>query len=70
MESRYPTLIEWSANDKAFVAVVPDLPGCMTHGRTREEAARNAEEAIQGWLEAAREAGRPIPRPSRRLVSA
>ena len=47
----------------AFVATVPDLPGCMSDGETREEAARNVEEAIAGWLEEARAVGRVIPEP-------
>ena len=46
-----------------FVATVPDLPGCMSDGDTREEAARNVEDAIASWLEEAMSVGREIPRP-------
>ncbi len=46
-----------------FVATVPDLPGCMSDGDTREEAARNVEDAIASWLEEATSVGREIPRP-------
>jgi antitoxin HicB len=46
-----------------FLATVPDLPGCMSDGDTREEAARNVEDAIASWLEEARSVGREIPRP-------
>ncbi len=46
-----------------FVATVPDLPGCMSDGDTREEAARNIEDAIRSWLEEARALGRPVPSP-------
>ncbi len=46
-----------------FVATVPDLPGCMSDGETREEAARNIEDAIRCWLEEARALGRPVPSP-------
>jgi antitoxin HicB len=46
-----------------FLATVPDLPGCMSDGHTREEAARNVEDAIASWLEEARSVGREIPRP-------
>ena len=46
-----------------FVATVPDLPGCMSDGDTREEAARNIEDAIRCWLEEARALGRPVPPP-------
>jgi antitoxin HicB len=46
-----------------FLATVPDLPGCMSDGDTREEAARNVEDAIMSWLEEARSVGRAIPEP-------
>ena len=61
---KYQLHIFWSAEDDAFLVDVPDLPGCMTHGNTPAEAARNAEEAISLWLDTARELGRPIPEPS------
>lgn len=48
-----------------FAAFVPDLPGCMSDGKTRPEAIANAEEAIADWIEAATSMGRPIPHPSR-----
>lgn len=53
-----------------FVATVPDLPGCMSDGDTREEAARNVEDAIAGWLEEARSVGRAIPEPRTALRTA
>lgn len=46
-----------------FLAEVPELPGCMSDGETPEEAARNVQSAIEAWLAAAREDGRPIPAP-------
>jgi len=46
-----------------FLATVPDLPDCMSDGDTREEAARNVEDAIASWLEEAGLVGREIPRP-------
>ncbi|HWA92445.1 MAG TPA: type II toxin-antitoxin system HicB family antitoxin [Rhizomicrobium sp.] len=45
-----------------FVASVPDLPGCMSDGATREEAARNIADAIAAWIEEATRLGRPVPR--------
>jgi len=48
-----------------FVATVPDLPGCMSDGDTPEEAVANVLDAIESWLEAANDAGRAIPTPSR-----
>ena len=53
-----------------FLATVPDLPGCMSDGETRAEAATNAEDAIAGWLDAAAALGRPIPAPNPRRVAA
>lgn len=62
----YAIVIEpLSAEDGGgFFATVPDLPGCISDGETREEAARNFEDAIECWLEAARELGREIPAPT------
>ena len=53
-----------------FLATVPDLPGCMTDGETREEAARNVDDAIASWLEEARSRGRAIPEPRAALRTA
>ncbi len=56
--------------DEAFIAQVPELPGCMADGATYQEALANVEIIIQEWIEAARELGRPIPEPEGRLVFA
>jgi len=65
----YPLLLEpLSLEDGGgFVAIVPDLPGCMSDGETPEEAIANVKDAIAIWIEAAREMGRPVPTPSRHL---
>ena len=69
--SKYEVIIFWSAEDEAFVAEVPELPGCMAHGATQEEALANAKEAEILWLDTAKEFGDPIPEPKgRRLVFA
>jgi len=71
VENRYEIIIFWSDEDAAFVADVPELPGCMAHGSSHAEALANAEEAIQLWVEMADELGRPIPQPKgRRLLYA
>lgn len=62
---KYELRIYWSPDDNAFLSEVPDLPGCMTHGRTPTEAAANAEEAIGLWIDTARELGRRVPEPGR-----
>ena len=55
--------LAWSDEDKCYVVKVPDLPGCMAHGKTRQEPLKMAEEAIELWLETAREDGVPVPQP-------
>ena len=71
MENRYEIIIFWSDEDAAFVADVPELPGCMAHGSSHAEALANAEQAVELWIETARELGRPIPEAKgRRLLYA
>lgn len=60
---KYLINIRWSDEDAAFVAEVPELPGCASHGATYEKAAANARVAIREWLKGAREAGIKIPEP-------
>ncbi len=68
----YPILIEplSDADGGGFLATAPDLPGCMSDGGTREEAARNIADAIAAWIEEAVELGRSVPAPSLHLASA
>jgi len=68
---QYEIIIFWSAEDDAFVAEVPELPGCMAHGGTHEEALANAKQAMQLWIDNAKEHGDAIPKPKgRRLLFA
>lgn len=60
---KYEIIIYWSNEDRAFVAEVPELPGCMAHGDTQAAALENANDAMQLWLDAAKDFGRPIPEP-------
>jgi predicted RNase H-like HicB family nuclease len=69
-EPRYEMIIYWSEEDQAFIAEVPELPGCAADGRTYKEAVANAEVVIQEWLDTAQELGRPIPQPKGRLLYA
>ena len=62
--TRYPLEIFWSEEDEGFIAEVRDLPGCSAWGATEEAAAREAQNAIAAWLEAASAARRKIPPPS------
>jgi predicted RNase H-like HicB family nuclease len=67
---KYEVIIYWSDEDGTFVADVPELPGCMADGATREEALANAQVVIREWVETAEELGWPIPEPKGRLVFA
>jgi predicted RNase H-like HicB family nuclease len=62
--------IFWSKEDKAFVAEIPEFPGCMADGPTRKKALANVEVVIEEWIKTAKELGRPIPEPKGRLVFA
>jgi predicted RNase H-like HicB family nuclease len=65
--TRYEVIIYWSEEDKAFIAEVPELPGCAADGTTHQEALANVEIVIQEWIETAKRLGRPIPEPKGRL---
>ena len=68
---RYEVILYWSAEDEAYVAEVPELPGCLSDGETRAEALANAEDAMRAWIETARDLGREVPTPKgRRLLFA
>jgi predicted RNase H-like HicB family nuclease len=67
---KYEVIIYWSDEDGAFIAEVPELPGCAADGKTYKEALANVEVMIKEWIEAAKEMGRPIPAPKGRLVFA
>ena len=60
---KYEVIIYWSNEDRVFVAEVPELPGCMAHGDTQEAALAQANEAIQLWIDTAKEFGDPVPEP-------
>ena len=67
---RYEIIIYWSDPDQAFVAEVPELPGCAADGPTYGAALAQVESVIQQWIETARELGRDIPSPRGRLLYA
>ena len=66
----YEIVIYWDNQDKIFVAEVPELAGCAAHGKTQIEAVQNVNDAIELWLETAREFGDEIPEPRQRLLAA
>lgn len=67
---RYELIIYWSREDQAFLAEVPELPGCMADGASYEEALANAQQVIAEWIETAKSLGRPIPEPKGKLAYA
>jgi predicted RNase H-like HicB family nuclease len=67
---KYEVIIYWSQEDEAFIAEVPELPGCAADGKTYREALANVEVVLEEWIETATELGRPIPLPKGRLVFA
>ena len=68
--TKYEIILYWSDEDDAYIAEVPELPGCAADGDTRIQALENVEVVIQEWIETARELGRPIPTPKGRLLFA
>ena len=67
---KYEVIIYWSEEDQAFIAEVPELPGCSADGNTYQEALANAQTVIQEWIETAKALDRPVPTPKGRLVFA
>lgn len=69
-EPRYEVIIYWSDEDEAFIAEVPELPGCAADGATYQEALIHVQGIIGEWIEVVEELGRPIPEPRGRLMFA
>ncbi len=70
MDKKYEIIIFWSSEDNAYVAEVPELPGCMADGKSYREALDYVEQIIEEWIETATKLGRPIPQPKGRLAYA
>jgi len=69
-EARYEIILYWSEEDQAYIAEVPELPGCAADGPTYHAALENVHVVIDEWIETARELGREIPVPKGRLLFA
>jgi len=67
---KYEIIIYWNDEDQAYIAEVPELPGCAADGATYKEALTNAEVIIKEWIETAKDLSRPIPEPKGRLMFA
>jgi predicted RNase H-like HicB family nuclease len=68
--TKYEIIFYWSEEDEAFIAEVPELPGCAADGKTYKEAVANVEVMITEWLETAKSLSRPVPSPRGRLTFA
>ena len=67
---KYEIIIYWSKKDQAYIAEVPELPGCMADGQSYNKTLENITQIIEEWIETARELGRKIPKPKGRLIYA
>ena len=68
--SKYEIIIYWSEEDSAYIAEVPELPGCAADGETYQKALANAELIIKEWIDTAEDLGRSIPIPKGKLMYA
>jgi predicted RNase H-like HicB family nuclease len=69
MNPKYEIILYWSEDDQAFVAEVPELPGCMAHGDSQASALVSVNEAITLWVATAEELGRAVPSPKGRRLA-
>ncbi len=67
---KYEVIIYWSNEDDAYIAEVPELPGCASDGKTHEEVLKNIKIVIDEWIETAKSIGRSVPEPKGRLLFA
>jgi len=67
---KYEVIVYWSEEDRAYIAEVPELPGCMADGATYQEALKNVQVIISEWIETAESLGREIPAPKGKLAYA
>ena len=65
---RYEVIIYWSKEDNAYIAEVPELPGCMADGTTHRQALDNVQVVIEEWIETAQDMGRDLPEPRGKLM--
>ncbi|MDR2589510.1 MAG: type II toxin-antitoxin system HicB family antitoxin [Oscillospiraceae bacterium] len=61
--SEYSVLIQYDSNDNIYIASIPELNGCMAHGKTREDATKEINIALEMWIEELIECGMEIPKP-------
>ena len=67
---KYEIILYWSNDDNAFIAEVPELPGCLADGKSYNEAVDNVQVIMKEWIETAQAIGRLIPEPKGKLMYA
>lgn len=67
---KYEIIIYWSKDDNCYISEVPELPGCMSDGKTLQDVIANTEIIIKEWIESAIEDGDEIPQPKGKLMYA
>ena len=65
---RYEVIVYWSDEDGAYLAEVPELPGCMADGGTYAEVMDTVQVIMREWIETAVELGREVPKPKGRRL--
>ena len=70
MTMKYEIILFWSEEDRAFIAEVPELPGCMADGKTYRDALKNVERVAKECIAVAKDLGREIPILKGRLMYA
>lgn len=68
MTHKYEIIIYWSDDDQVFIAEVPELPACAAHGDSHDAALSSCKDAIDLWIDTAKESGRPVPAPKGRRL--
>jgi predicted RNase H-like HicB family nuclease len=63
-QTKYPKQVFWSDEDEGYIAIAPDLPGSSAFGESEAEALRELDDAVAGWIAAAKAIGNPVPPPS------
>jgi predicted RNase H-like HicB family nuclease len=65
---KYEIIIYWSQEDQLFICEITEIPGCSAHGWSQEKALKNIKDAMQLWIDTAKEFGDIIPEPKKRRL--
>ena len=62
--AEYSIFMQYDPQNNLYVASIPELPECVAHGETKEQALKEIEIAKELWIETAKEDGEEIPKPN------